>query len=188
MDLRKIKRLDKVIVFDIEANTQENEEYIRQDFQKEIIEIGAVKIHDGVIVDTFEMFIKPIVNPTLTDFIKDLTGIQQEDVDDAKNFREAYDEIREWFLDHHLISIGTFDQEQMLYEIKINCIHDYTFSNQFVENYIDLKRMFKKATFSPRTYGLDDMMDILNIEPEGVAHRALTDSINAAKIYLAITK
>ena len=46
------------IVFDLEATCEDP--MIDPDFDKEIIEIGAVKIKNGKIEDTFDVFVKPI--------------------------------------------------------------------------------------------------------------------------------
>lgn len=49
----------------------------------ETIEIGLVVIDLETleIVDEFQRFVRPQINPTLTDFCKKLTSIQQADVD-----------------------------------------------------------------------------------------------------------
>jgi 3'-5' exoribonuclease 1 len=54
--------------------------------QMETIEIGLVVIdlESLEIVDEFQRFVRPQVNPTLTDFCKKLTSIQQADVDSAR--------------------------------------------------------------------------------------------------------
>jgi len=57
----------------------------------EIIEIGAVMVdaQSLKVVDEYERFIKPILNPTLTPFCKQLTTIRQDDVDTALGYKEA---------------------------------------------------------------------------------------------------
>ena len=51
----------------------------------ETLEIGLVVIdlESLEIVDEFQRFVRPQINPTLTDFCKKLTSIQQADVDGA---------------------------------------------------------------------------------------------------------
>lgn len=64
------------IIFDVEATCWEKK--CQQDIM-ETIEIGALKISDGPeIVDRFDQFIKPIVNPRLSRFCVELTGIHQK--------------------------------------------------------------------------------------------------------------
>ncbi|WP_224789149.1 3'-5' exonuclease [Pseudomonas fluorescens] len=46
------------------------------------------------IVDEFQRFVRPQINPTLTDFCTKLTSIQQADVDGARTYREVGEELR----------------------------------------------------------------------------------------------
>ena len=80
------------IVFDLEATCEKDS----KNFQNEIIEIGAVKLNDGYeITDEFSSFVKPIVNPILTDFCMNLTSITQSDVDTARKFPDVLDAFLE---------------------------------------------------------------------------------------------
>ena len=64
--------------------------------QMETIEIGLVVIdfESLVIVDEFQRFVRPQINPTLTPFCKKLTSIQQVDVDGALTYQEVGEELR----------------------------------------------------------------------------------------------
>ena len=63
--------------------------------QMEAIEIGLVVIDLETleVVDEFQQFIRPRINPVLTDFCKQLTSIQQADVDGAGTYVEAGQEL-----------------------------------------------------------------------------------------------
>ncbi len=53
----------------------------------EIIEIGALKIDEnGKTISEFSRFVKPKLNPTLSDFCMELTTIPQSEIDSASNF------------------------------------------------------------------------------------------------------
>lgn len=62
----------------------------------ETIEIGlmVIDLETLEIVDEFQRFVRPLINPTLTDFCIKLTSIQQADVDGARTYREVGDELR----------------------------------------------------------------------------------------------
>ena len=64
--------------------------------QMETIEIGMVVIdlESLEIVDEFQRFVRPQINPTLTNFCKELTSIQQADVDSARTYQEIGEELR----------------------------------------------------------------------------------------------
>ena len=63
--------------------------------QMETIEIGMVVIdlESLEIVDEFQRFVRPQINPILTDFCKQLTSIQQADVDSAGTYVEVGEEL-----------------------------------------------------------------------------------------------
>ena len=98
-------------------------------FQNEIIEIGAVKINDSndklEIIDEFSAFIKPILNPELSDFCIQLTTITQDDINKALGFPLVLHDFREWLgNDYVYYALG-------VYMIKTN--------SKEIANYIILK-------------------------------------------------
>ncbi|MCE7765758.1 exonuclease [Pseudomonas putida] len=89
--------------------------------EMEAIEVGAVvrDLHQGgKIVSEYTCFVRPVLNPVLTDFCKQLTTIDQVDVDSAG----TYDEVRQ-ALDDYLApfkakglmwcSWGQYDDKQL---------------------------------------------------------------------------
>lgn len=75
------------VVFDIETTG------LHQNFNK-IIEMAAVKVKNGLNVDTFESFVNP--NERLSDFISELTGITDEDLTSAPQIKEMMDSFLDW--------------------------------------------------------------------------------------------
>ena len=76
-----------ILILDFECNNLEN-----QKIKLEIIEFPIVLIdgHKNEISKTiFHHYIKPKINPILTDFIKNLTAIKQEQVDNGIIIEEA---------------------------------------------------------------------------------------------------
>lgn len=61
----------------------------------ETIEIGLVVIDLETleIVDEFQRFVRPQINPILTDFFKRLTSIQQVDVESARTYQEVGEDL-----------------------------------------------------------------------------------------------
>jgi inhibitor of KinA sporulation pathway (predicted exonuclease) len=85
--------------------------------QMETIEVDLVVI-DLVtleIVDEFQRFVRPQINPSLTDFCKKLTSIQQADADGARTYQEVGEELR-MFAAHYpnaaWVSWGDYDARQ----------------------------------------------------------------------------
>lgn len=51
---------------------------------REIVQIGAVRLGDDLSVEAeFEALVRPVVNPTLSPYLLELTGIRQDDVERA---------------------------------------------------------------------------------------------------------
>ena len=65
----------------------------------EIIQIGAVKLNDDYqLVDRFSLNVKPEYSPVMP-HITALTGIKQEDVENAPLLKEAIDIFAKWIMD-----------------------------------------------------------------------------------------
>lgn len=88
---------DNFVILDIETNVEENTP-IEEHFH--VIQIGATKITNGDFnnYNAFDSFIRPVNNlqypsggETLTPFIKKLTKITQEQVDNAPIFQDVWD-------------------------------------------------------------------------------------------------
>lgn len=169
--------MSPIIILDLEATCSEN-----KDIENEIIEIGAVKIIDGKIVDTFDAFVKPILNPVLTDFCKELTTIRQEDVDNAKGFKEVFADFMKWIGtdDFEYMSWGFYDRKQFEHDCKLHHLPiDWT------KNHTNIKLMFAEKT-KMRPCGMDKALKLLHIPLEGTHHRGIDDAKNIAKIYIDI--
>ena len=83
------------VVFDLETTGLFNE-------YEDIIEFGAVKVQNGVIVDTIDMFIKP--SKPLPSKIIELTHITDAMLEDAKSIKQALKEIVTWIGDAVLVA------------------------------------------------------------------------------------
>jgi 3'-5' exoribonuclease 1 len=68
------------------------------DREQEIIEIGAYRVNGyGEWMDHFQAFIKPVMNPRLSTYCMDLTGITQDQVGKAKTFGQVFPIFEDWF-------------------------------------------------------------------------------------------
>ncbi|HOV26328.1 MAG TPA: 3'-5' exonuclease [Pseudobacteroides sp.] len=108
------------IIFDLEATCWDND----KSKTSEIIEIGAVKLNEKLeVTGTFCRFIKPTINPVLSEFCTELTTIKQEDVNEAKAFNDIIKEFEEWIisdnLDVVLCSWGFYDKKQIKTECEL---------------------------------------------------------------------
>ena len=146
----------------------------------EIIEIGAVilKEHTFEIISEFSSFVRPIEQPTLSEFCSNLTSIQQEDVDKADDFKVVFKRFLNWIGPDRftLCSWGNYDLEQF----KADCErHKIPFPKSF-NQHINLKKEFASQRKIKRC-GMMKALNILQIAHEGKHHRAIDDARNIAK-------
>lgn len=158
----------------------------------EIIQIGAVKARTiGGMTQTGSMnrYVRPSINPVLSDYIKDLTGIGQSDIDDkGVPFADAMKEFSAFIGD---------DTEQVLchgddLEILIqNCeLNDTPFSLED-KTFVDLKPYFHTALGCPEeAVPSCDLGEAFGLENGEKHHDALGDSRAIMKVldYLINTK
>ncbi len=81
------------VLFDLEYTAWEGSqerEWNGANEYREIIQIGVIKVSEMTEEDAFAAFVKPVKNPQLSDYISELTGITQKEVDEkGLSFDEA---------------------------------------------------------------------------------------------------
>jgi inhibitor of KinA sporulation pathway (predicted exonuclease) len=174
------------IIFDLEATCWED----KTDNINEIIEIGAVKLDEDLkVVDIFSRYVKPMINPELSDFCKTLTSISQADVDSAKTSNDVIGDFEKWILvdgnNVKLLSWGYYDKKQILVESALK-----NYSGNIIklleEKHISLKHTFAKIR-KERTCGMARALEKLDIPLEGTHHRGIDDAKNIAKIFQVVS-
>jgi inhibitor of KinA sporulation pathway (predicted exonuclease) len=173
--------LDKknILIIDVEATCSNDGSVPRE--KMEIIEIGAIMINknDINIISEFDIFIKPIMFPTLTEFCINLTSITQSDVDTALMFKDAFNIFRNWLNnfnnDYVFSSWGNFDRDILLRETKNKDVL-YPFSN-----HVNLKSLFSQSINRKKQYGVRKGLNIIKENFDGIPHRAINDVKNMVK-------
>lgn len=170
-----------VLVIDLEATCSNDESITGSNM--EIIEIGACWVNPGgEILDTFQTFVRPVVNRILTSFCTELTTIRQDQVDGAPTFDQVAPLLQEFALKHLeqnsiWASWGAYDRNQF----------EFDSARHGVENpvthlpHANLKKLFAKKRKIKRV-GMMGALQIAGIEHTGEHHRALDDAINISKL------
>ncbi|MEO0488387.1 MAG: 3'-5' exonuclease [Cyanobacteria bacterium J06659_2] len=147
----------------------------------EIIEIGAVmvaSIHLAV-VDEFQMFVKPVRHPILTEFCTQLTTITQAEVDQAPGFKEAIAAFSDWLTAYEnclFCSWGDFDRNQFKQDCKFHAV-PFPFQNHF-----NLKKAFLRAQGLKQRRGMAQALELAGIPLVGIHHRGIDDARNISKL------
>ncbi len=172
--------MKKYIVFDIETTCWEND----TKEARELIEIGAYAVDSSFsIIGSFEKFCKPLINPKLTEFCINLTGITQDMVNSAEDFKKVLPEFTEWinsFGNIELISWGNYDKSHLLFENKRVGLNNADFT-KIAEKHTNLKKEFE-IKYNVQNCEILAALNILGQEFEGSLHRGIDDARNIVRI------
>ncbi|MGJ9456791.1 ATP-dependent DNA helicase DinG [Oceanobacillus sp. CF4.6] len=164
--------MDKFVVVDLETTGHSPSK------NDKIIEVGIVVIENNVITDTRTTLLNP--SKSIPPFISNLTGISDEDVEEAPLFYEKADKIIDIFKDSYLIAHNvTFDLGFLNAELAANGRERLT--NPVLDT-VELSRiLFPKAP----SYKLGQLASYLDIR-HGDPHRALSDAYVTAKLFIKL--
>ena len=173
---------DNYIIVDLEATCWEGDKSQRN----EIIEIGAVCIRhaDGELTSAGEFceFVKPMLNPTLSDFCTQLTSITQSQVDSADPFPVVLKQFLNWinhFSGDYLIgSWGHYDRVQFMRDCDLHQLDD-----NWVYSHISLKHQYAQIKHHKRPVGMKRALKNEALSLEGTHHRGIDDARNLSKIF-----
>ncbi|MEO1514309.1 MAG: 3'-5' exonuclease [Bacteroidota bacterium] len=168
------------IIYDLEATCWEGSP---PGLVQEIIEIGAIRINEyAEETGSYNRFVRPILNPYLSPFCKDLTSIAQEDVDRAETFNKVIEEFQDWIglyeEDYFLCSWGSFDRNILITDCKLHRL-EY----DWVEPHVNLKQRYQRMMRLHRPCGLKNAVKREGMEFEGIHHRGISDAENLARIF-----
>ena len=174
------------IVLDLEATCSN----VQDNFLMEIIEIGAVAINDrGEILDTYDIFVKPVINPKLTEFCKNLTTIKQSDVNTAPHFQAAMKSFLNWIDRHNeddeysglkIWSWGYYDKNQFMKDCALHGLSIFWLRDR----HYNLRVAFKNRHKLHKNPGMDVALNMKNIPLVGTHHRGIDDAKNLAEIFI----
>ncbi len=151
----------------------------------EIIEIGAIRMNGfGEVTGEYNRFVQPILHPLLSPYCRELTSIEQSNVDRAKKFDQVIEEFQNWigiFDDENylLCSWGRFDQEMLERDCRLHNV-----DLDWCAQHIDIKDQYKKIKKLDKPWGLKKTIDREGFEFDGIQHRAISDAMNLSKIFL----
>jgi inhibitor of KinA sporulation pathway (predicted exonuclease) len=170
----------RYVILDIEFNGRK----FASDLPMEVIEIGAVRLDDGLRqTDTFTALVRPIYFSKLNKFIREKTGITQEEIDRAGRFPAVIDRFIRWlgppesFL---LVTWGGEDLKRIVLDTRMHRLDD---SYWLSVRYYDLLKGFLRLHDLKNDVSVERALEMLGIEADGTAHRALGDAVMTAGIF-----
>ena len=139
-----------------------------------IIEIGAAKFRDGVLLETYSTLVNPAV--TIPSRVTDITGIRNEDMIGAPRLAQVLPALQTFVGDSVLIGHSIAFDLSFLHKQKLFTAH------RAADTYELASVLLPDAD----RYTLSALMQTFNIAPEGEYHRALTDAIASGRLYYAL--
>ncbi|XP_055328042.1 ERI1 exoribonuclease 3-like [Paramacrobiotus metropolitanus] len=182
---------DYFLVLDFEATCDRT----RMPEVQEIIEFPVVKVDAQTmeVVSTFHHYVLPRVNPALTTFCTQLTGIIQDMVDGQPHFEEVTQLFQKWMDAEGLlhpeckscfVTCGDWDLATML---PMQSDYFKVPVPSYFDRWINVKHSFSECIgHFPR--GLMLMLESLNIQHTGRHHSGIDDCMNIVKIMRALSE
>lgn len=143
----------------------------------EIIEIAAVKLRQGMIVDEFSQYVKPI--KPISPFITELTSITNDDVRFADPIQIVLPKFKEFIQGSIIVAHNaSFDNSHLYANLKKIGLYDGLFPS------IDTLQLAKvKYGHKLKTFNLKAVAKFFDVELEQ-HHRAIYDAKTTAKVFL----
>ncbi|TKR63180.1 hypothetical protein L596_027042 [Steinernema carpocapsae] len=170
--------------------------------QKKIVGVFVLHFILPLQVSRFRTFVRPKVNPVLSAFCVELTGVTQADVDKAPRFSEAVLKFHRWLFSHvyvypsgqhdfgglmksyAIVTDGPWDLGKFF---QLECIRSERYNAKIPHHfraYINIRRVFTlkyKKTHALSKVNLAGMLAVLGMEFEGREHCGLDDAMNLAR-------
>ena len=163
---------DTVVVLDFETTG------LSPDSGDRAIEIGAVKIERGIIVDRFQSLMNP--GRRVDAFIEDYTGISNAMLATAPPCAEVMQDFATFIGDYNLVAHNaSFDRRVLDAEFnRIGC----SYTGGFSCSLLAARRLLQEAP----NHRLGTLVKYTNIPSTGEFHRALYDSEMTVKLWLVM--
>ncbi len=137
-------------------------------YSDDIIEVSALRVRDGSVVDTYSSLVKS--RHPLDEFIIELTGITNEMLADAPSIREVLPRFIDFIADDIIVAHNANFDVNFLYDH-----YDKEFSKPFPNSFVDTYRIGRRLIHDSKHHRLTDLCEYFNITKE-TDHRALADS------------
>ena len=176
------KRLDRIVVVDLESSCWEGEPPPGQ--ENEIIEIGVCTLdaRTGERLERASILVRP-EKSQVSAFCTQLTTLTQADVDAGIGFREACARLQKQYLtrDRVFASYGDYDRRQFERQCTARGV-----AYPFGPTHLNVKNLFALRRGLDREVGMDAALRTLGLPLEGTHHRGGDDAWNIAAILAVV--
>lgn len=193
LPLRSLRGYEYLVVIDFEATCEAER---NTQYPHEIIEFPAVIVNVDrcEVEDNWRRYVKPKINPILSDFCTELTGIKQETVDKADDFLTVLEEFQDWLHlkklgTEHTFAIATDGPFDIARFFLLSCQQNHIKAPFWAQRWVNIRKCFHNFyKGGQRQQGLKGMLDFMNLGFQGTPHCGLDDSINIARVATRLLK
>ncbi|KAL8129382.1 hypothetical protein V2J09_018537, partial [Rumex salicifolius] len=171
------------VVIDFEATCDK----IKNPHPQEIIEFPAVLVNGRTrqVEDSFQLYVRPTCNQQLSDFCKELTGIQQSQVDKGVMLSEALLMHDKWLEEKGIkntnFAVVTWSNWDCRVMLESECRFKRIRKPPYFNRWINLKVPFCQV-FGGARCNLKEAVELAGLTWEGRAHCGLDDAKNTANL------
>ncbi|MEH6446910.1 MAG: 3'-5' exonuclease [Oceanospirillaceae bacterium] len=142
------------------------------------IEVGAVRLEKGVVVDEFQALMNPGFK--VSGFIEDFTGISNKMLAKAPPCAQVMSSFADFLGDSNLLAHNaSFDQRFLDSEFRFI---KRAYRGEFCCSMLTSRRIFQEAP----NHKLESLVSYINLPVEGRFHRALNDAEMTSGVWLAM--
>ncbi|CAN6210089.1 unnamed protein product [Urochloa humidicola] len=185
----RMREFDYYVVIDFEATCLKDSRI----YPQEIIEFPAVLIDaaTGDLISSFRTYVKPRHHPVLTAFCKELTGIQQEQVDGGVELSKALAMHDAWLAAAGVaknrlavVTWGDWDCKTML---DFECMFKGIAKPAYFDQWVNLRVPFE-AAFRAGRRNLQEAVREAGLQWDGRLHCGLDDARNTARLLVEVMR
>jgi len=165
---------DSLVVLDFETSG------MSPDYGDRAIEIGAVRLEKGVVVDEFQALMNPGFR--VSGFIENFTGISNQMLAQAPPCEQVMQQFADFLGDDNLLAHNaSFDKRFLDSEMKFI---KRAYKGEFCCSMLVSRRVFQAAP----NHKLGTLVNYVDLPVDGQFHRALYDAQMTSGIWLAMLK
>eukprot|EP00262_Sarcandra_glabra_P008752 TRINITY_DN2245_c0_g1_i1.p1 TRINITY_DN2245_c0_g1~~TRINITY_DN2245_c0_g1_i1.p1 ORF type:complete len:435 (+),score=53.00 TRINITY_DN2245_c0_g1_i1:129-1433(+) len=177
------------VVIDFEATCDKE----KNPHPQEIIEFPSVVVNSmsGQLEASFQTYVRPAYHQHLSDFCKDLTGIQQIQVDRGVPLSEALLMHDKWLeekgIKHKKFAVVTWSNWDCRVMLESECRFKRIRKPHYFNSWINLKVPFNEV-FGGVRCNLKEAVQLAGLAWEGRAHCGLDDARNTARLLATLMR
>jgi len=181
-----------VCVLDVEATCEERDKhYVHEIIEFPVVLVDLLAEGGPAAVDEFHTFVRPTINTTLTEFCTRLTGITQQQVDNAPTLPEVLADFEAWRVARGMeytderkdFAFGTDGAFDLRFFLHGECTRKGYEKAAYYDKWINIKGMFADF-YNTRNLKIHKMLERQKMKFEGRLHSGIDDTRNIARILI----